>query len=707
MSPDTQAARPPLPAISVVVPSRLGATWLTTCLDSLVDQDLAEPYEVVVVQYGADDGTAAAVAELEHKAGPARLRHLRSEAPTRAAAKNAGLAETTAPYLVFVQDEDRVSRSFLSGLLGAAEPDGRIVVPLCVSDPGDRPADFRGRAARRLLAHAGTVVSPRRLAPALASTGGGIAYPRRQLLACPFDADLVIGEDAVLLARLLADPSLVCAIPPADAGAVYYRAVRRNHGHPSVEPGQLLDGIERLTGLPLPEDREPLRRELLAAATTELNRYLQNHADDHATVIQERRRRGLTDVLDLRRLNHRVARDLAVVYTAVPYVDTSANVAARRVLARQRIVDVVSNDMGGRLSTDPSSDAIWAEFVDRRVVLDARPADIWWPGVTEFCHKGLAEITALERAKGPYRSVYSRAMHPTSHFLAAWLKLRRPELTWYAEFSDPMRHTVQGEERPSSGQQDPVIMTDLRAGLAAAGFAAPETDNLFTWLETITYALADEITFTNENQRGFMLERFPDDALRARAATHSVVSHHPVPPTRFYRTVTSDYELPNGKVNLAYFGVFYATRGLSEVWQALRRLPRAARQSLVLHVFTSKPDELSAELADAGLADVVRANPYVSYLEYLNLASRMDVLIVNDARTIGIHDRNPYLPSKWSDYSGSGSAVWGIVEPGSVLSGQPLDHRSELGDADGALRVLADLARGRRQVRPPAPATRG
>ena len=212
-------------------------------------------------------------------------------------------------------------------------------------------------------------------------------------------------------------------------------------------------------------------------------------------------------------------------------------------------------------------------------------------------------------------------------------------------------------------------MTDLRAGLPNAGFAEPKSDNLFTWLETITYAIADVITFTNENQRSFMLDGFPDRELAARAAAHSVVSHHPVPEPWLYDVVSSDYELPTDRINLAYFGVFYATRGLTEVWQALHRLPRRARVSILLHVFTSKPDELTAELNGAGLSDVVRANPYVSYLEYLNLASRMDVLIVNDARTVGIYERNPYLPSKWSDYAGSGTAVWGIVESGSVLSG--------------------------------------
>ena len=45
----------------MVVPSRLGAGWLPRCLDALVDQDLTDGFEVVVVQYGPDDGTRAAV----------------------------------------------------------------------------------------------------------------------------------------------------------------------------------------------------------------------------------------------------------------------------------------------------------------------------------------------------------------------------------------------------------------------------------------------------------------------------------------------------------------------------------------------------------------------------------------------------------------------------------------------------------------------
>ena len=55
----------------------------------------------------------------------------------------------------------------------------------------------------------------------------------------------------------------------------------------------------------------------------------------------------------------------------------------------------------------------------------------------------------------------------------------------------------------------------------------------------------------------------------------------------------------------------------------------------------------------------MRVGPYVRYLEFLNLTTKFDCLIVNDAATGASHARNPYLPSKWADYRGAGTPVWG------------------------------------------------
>lgn len=690
---DDAPSTPPL-TVGVIVPTHSGSEWLPRCLASLLAQDLTEPFEVVVVQYGPEDGTRAAVAAASARRPDLTIRHLTAEVETRSAAKNVGIRASTASRLVFVHDEDRVAPGFLRGLVGVPPTSNRLVVPVRVVDRGERPANLQSAAVRRQLSQAGRVVQPHHLGSALGHPTG-LLLPRDLIAGLQFDDDLDVGEDAVLLGRLLARGGLECAVPDAGAGSVYYRAAGPCSDSSRLDARRLLVGAQRLAALPPGDALGAARSALVDSVVAEVNRYLRTRPDDHAVVIDQRRRRGLEEVVELRTLNDRVARDLAVLYTAAPFVDTSANVAARRVLRRRRIVDVITNDMSSRLASDPLSEAIWAEFLDRQVVLHAHPSDMWWPGVTEFCRLGLAQIAALESTKGPYRTVYSRAMHPTSHFLAAWHKLRNPEVRWLAEFSDPVRRDVKGQERPSTGQPDPVMMTDFRAGLAARNIAAPESDSLFRWLETITYAFADEITFTNGHQLGFMLGHFPDRRLAARAAERSVVSHHPRPEPRLYRLADSGYQLPQDKINLAYFGVFYATRGLSEVWQALQRLPVSIRGSVMLHVFTSKPEELVVELAAAGLDDVVRANSYLSYPEYLNLAARADVLIVNDARTAGIHDRNPYLPSKWSDYAGSGSAVWGIVEPSSVLSGQPLQHRSELGDVDGAERVLTQIVRDR------------
>ena len=44
-------------------------------------------------------------------------------------------------------------------------------------------------------------------------------------------------------------------------------------------------------------------------------------------------------------------------------------------------------------------------------------------------------------------------------------------------------------------------MADFAGGLRGRGVVVPDTDSLFHWLETLTYALADEIVFTNDHQR--------------------------------------------------------------------------------------------------------------------------------------------------------------------------------------------------------------
>jgi glycosyltransferase involved in cell wall biosynthesis len=85
--------------IAVVVPVRDGEAYLGEALASVLSQDLA-PREVVVVDDGSRDRSAAI-------AGAAGVRVV-SQPPTGAAeARNRGVAETSSPWLAFLDADDR------------------------------------------------------------------------------------------------------------------------------------------------------------------------------------------------------------------------------------------------------------------------------------------------------------------------------------------------------------------------------------------------------------------------------------------------------------------------------------------------------------------------------------------------------------------------------------------------------------------------
>jgi glycosyltransferase involved in cell wall biosynthesis len=104
------------PAIAIVIPTHNRAGLLPRALGSALAQDCPEPFEVVVVDDGSGDGTAAWLAG---RADP-RLRVLRNErAEGAAAARNRGLAAVAAPVTAFLDDDDELLPGFLAATLAA------------------------------------------------------------------------------------------------------------------------------------------------------------------------------------------------------------------------------------------------------------------------------------------------------------------------------------------------------------------------------------------------------------------------------------------------------------------------------------------------------------------------------------------------------------------------------------------------------------
>lgn len=107
------------PVVSVVLPTHGRAGYLGVALDSLAAQHIDQPWELLVVDDGSRDGTAAL---LEQRGTPS----LRFDSPRGLnAARNAGARATSGALLAFTDDDVRVPPGWLRALVeGAARHPG-------------------------------------------------------------------------------------------------------------------------------------------------------------------------------------------------------------------------------------------------------------------------------------------------------------------------------------------------------------------------------------------------------------------------------------------------------------------------------------------------------------------------------------------------------------------------------------------------------
>jgi glycosyltransferase involved in cell wall biosynthesis len=102
------------PVVSVVVPTRDRASYLDVTLTSLLDQDFAEPYEVIVV----DDGSRDSTPDVVRRHGVRSLVHEPPRGPN--AARNAGARITEADLIALVDDDVFAPREWLRGFVEGA-----------------------------------------------------------------------------------------------------------------------------------------------------------------------------------------------------------------------------------------------------------------------------------------------------------------------------------------------------------------------------------------------------------------------------------------------------------------------------------------------------------------------------------------------------------------------------------------------------------
>lgn len=355
------------------------------------------------------------------------------------------------------------------------------------------------------------------------------------------------------------------------------------------------------------------------------------------------------------------SRILVCMYNFLPYIDTSGYVTAKKIYKNKKTVDVIHNKLD--TGTDYEFYDIIKEYIDNDILLSKNTKYDNY----EYVKEGIRKIDELCKKYGEYDKVYSRCMRPMANFLAFEYKIKNPNVEWIAEFSDPILYNTNGDRHYV--KMDETYHNRLNNILKENNMEIYDTDNLNFYLEYITYLFADKIIFTNKNQMDIMLDYFPVTEIKKDIEKKSLIISHPIPEKKFYNIKKYNYDKINdSKINLAYFGRFYDKRDILDIFSSLYTLNDELKNEVLLHIFVPDPAEFQKLVDCMPIKKNIIIRPYLPYLEFLNVSQQFDCLIVTDTKTKGVYDKNPYLPSKISDYLGSGTDIWKLCERNSPLN---------------------------------------
>jgi peptidoglycan/xylan/chitin deacetylase (PgdA/CDA1 family) len=255
------------PEVSVIVPARNAAATLDVALDSLRAQTVPD-WEAIVVDDGSTDGTAA-IAQA-HASRDSRVRLLRAEVGTAAAARNAGLAAARGRRLLFLDADDWVAPTHLERLLGllAATPTAtaaycgyRRVMPDGSVGPATWRADITTAPIQAFAHRPGTAIHT-------------VVVDRDAVLAVGgFDPALRTGEDWDLWQRLAQAGARFVGVPEALAFYRTGRAASLSRGHRQMLQDGLIvirRGVEQLGSAAVADWRLPATYLALWCAAAEV-----------------------------------------------------------------------------------------------------------------------------------------------------------------------------------------------------------------------------------------------------------------------------------------------------------------------------------------------------------------------------------------------------------------------------------------------------
>lgn len=149
-----------MPDASIVIATRNRAGLLRGCLARLSAQSAAGRFEVIVVDNGSTDETAAVVQTAAD--GGLTIRRIYVAEPNRGKARNAGIAASSGAAILFCDDDTLPPRSWAEAHLAALDMDPKRVVSgpiINVEGDGDLPPPSAKNFSRAFLCTCNASVS--------------------------------------------------------------------------------------------------------------------------------------------------------------------------------------------------------------------------------------------------------------------------------------------------------------------------------------------------------------------------------------------------------------------------------------------------------------------------------------------------------------------------------------------------------------------
>ena len=209
--------------ISIIIPTYKPGSYLKDCLESINNQTIDKKcFEVIIVLNGVIKPYIEYIYSLT-KMYDFNSVVIPTETPGVSNARNLGLSRTQGEYVCFIDDDDKISPSYLENLYSKATPNNIVAsnVKAFYNNSNKTENDYIASAYKKLI-NKNSPLSVFKGRKFMSSSCCKI-ISRRIIQDVRFDTNLKIGEDSVFMAKI---SKKVKSIVLSDSSAIYYRRLR-------------------------------------------------------------------------------------------------------------------------------------------------------------------------------------------------------------------------------------------------------------------------------------------------------------------------------------------------------------------------------------------------------------------------------------------------------------------------------------------------